>query len=105
LLTLGQSSLSDKEKIEECDKIILETIKFIDPIIKEDEKRELYMSVAEDIFDKRHYNNQIITREYKGGDVSFSFYVSAHDYSAGTDRDTIKQAEIEKAILLKSKSH
>jgi len=30
LLTLGPNSLSDREKIEECDKILIETLEYID---------------------------------------------------------------------------
>lgn len=34
LITLGENSLSNEQKLEECDKIILETLEFVDTLIQ-----------------------------------------------------------------------
>jgi len=103
LITLGENKLSDKEKIKECDKIILETIKFIDPIIQDEEKKEVYEEVAYDLLKKKHHNTGVTNQEYRDGNVWFEFYISSHDYSAGRDSDVISKQEIEKELLLKTK--
>ena len=101
LITLGENSLSNELKIKEADKIILETIKYIDPIIDYERKKEISLAVAKDILSNRHYNIQVITEEYTdNGDVDYEFYVAQHDYSAGRDTDTISKEEIEKHLLL-----
>ena len=104
LITLGKNSLSDKEKIKECDRIILETIKFIEPIISLEKKKELFIEIAGEILSKKNHNISVIQQEYRDGDVWFEFYVASHDYSVGRDSEIIKQDEIEKEILMKSKS-
>lgn len=98
LITLGENSLSDKEKIKECDKIILETIQEIDSVIQHEEKKELYKSVAYDLLMKQHYNAGVISSEYTDDGVSFEFYISDHDYSAGRDSDFIFKHEIEQEL-------
>ncbi len=103
LITLGENSLSDKDKIKECDKIILETIKFIDPIIHNEERKELYEDIAYDLLMKKHHTAGVTNQEYRDGDVWFEFHIASHDYSAGRDSDIISKSEIEKELLLRTK--
>ena len=71
LITLGENSLSDKEKIKECDKLILDTIKSIDLIINLEEKKELYEDIAYDLLMKKHHAAGVTNQEYRDGDVWF----------------------------------
>lgn len=103
LITLGENSLSDKEKIKECDKLILDTIKSIDLIINLEEKKELYEDIAYDLLMKKHYAAGVTNQEYRDGDVWFEFHIYSHDYSAGRDSDVISKSEIEKELLLRTK--
>jgi len=103
LITLDENSLSDKDKIKECDKIILEALKFIDPMLSLEEKRQSFIEIAYSILKKRNPNIGIILEEYRDGDVYFEFYISEHDYTAGRDSEVIKREEIEKEIIIKSK--
>lgn len=103
LITLGENSLDEKGKIKECDKILLDIIKFIEPIILEQEKEELYKTEAWKILNKKYPNNEIIQEKYENGNVWFEFYVASHDYSAGRDSDIISKEEIEKSIILSQK--
>jgi len=101
LITLGENGLSDKDKIKNADEIILETLKFTDEIISEKEKQETYIAVAAEILSEKHPNSQITSEEYRDGDVCFQFHISAHDYSAGKDSDTITKKEIERKLITK----
>ena len=103
LITLGENSLSDKEKIKECDKLILDTIKSIDLIINLEEKKELYEDIAYDLLMKKHHAAGVTNQEYRDGDVWFEFHIYSHDYSAGRDSDVISKSEIEKELLLRKK--
>lgn len=103
LIILGENKLSYKEKIKECDKIIFETIKFIDPIIQSEEIKEIYEGVAYDLLMKKHHTAGVTNQEYRDGDVWFEFHIASHDYSAGRDSDVISKSEIEKELLLRTK--
>ena len=103
LITLNENSLSDKEKIKECDKLILNTIKFIDLIINLEEKKDLYEGIAYNLLMKKHHTAGVTNQEYRDGDVWFEFYIYSHDYSAGRDSDVILKLEIEKELLLRTK--
>ena len=69
LITLGENSLSDKEKIKECDKLILDTIKSIDLIINLEEKKELYEDIAYDLLMKKHHAAGVTNQEYRDRDT------------------------------------
>jgi len=100
LITLGENKLSDKEKIKECDKIIIETIKFIDILIKKQEKEELFIEIAYKLLMKIHNTAGVIQSEYRDGNVWFEFHITSNDYSAGRDCDIISKYDIEKNLAI-----
>lgn len=104
LVILSKSTLSDKDKIKECDKIIFDIINYIDPIIDSKNKEELYINTAYDILMKKHHTAGVIQEEYRDGDVLFEYYIASHDYSAGRSSDVISENEIKKELLLKNKT-
>lgn len=105
LIALNNLGISEKERIIKCEAIIMESIKFLDPLITLGVKKDLYIEIAGKILSERHQYISVIHEEHRESSVWFEFYSNSHDYSAGRDSDIISHDEIEKYLLLNPKTN